>query len=170
MGTAAFCPDLLTELPFGLPGRIYRSPMPYGEHDPAGKLLACYRLADIQAVVLLADDEEIWERTGRRLRHLYAGEGLEIIWLPIPDFGVPDLEALHQAVLRAWGCARAGKNLVVHCGAGIGRTGLFLACLAQCVFTIGGEESVAWVRRFIPGALETPEQLLLAEAYGVQVC
>ena len=43
--------------------------------------------------------------------------------------------------------------LVVHCHAGMGRTGLFLACLAQRALHMSPVEAIDWVRSYVPGAL-----------------
>ena len=50
-------------------------------------------------------------------------------------------------------------SIAVHCNAGIGRTGLFLACLARRALNLDGGQAVQWVRRDIPGAVEVPEQI-----------
>lgn len=57
----------LTELPFGQPGRIYRSPMPFGTYDPEGVIYEAYRTNDISTIVLLAEDRERKDQTLRRL-------------------------------------------------------------------------------------------------------
>ena len=46
----------------------------------------------------------------------------------------------------------------VVCSAGIGRTGLFTASLAKRYLGLSGAEALQWGRRFIPRAVETPEQ------------
>jgi predicted protein tyrosine phosphatase len=158
-------PVFLTELPFGLPGRIFRSPMPFSPYDPAGNALETFRHHEITLIVLLAEAEECLYVTGRHLRVLYLEAGFQVIHLPIPDGGVPSRSALIQLVTTITLHAQAGRHTVIHCYAGIGRTGLVLAAMAKHRLGLSGDAAIAWVRRFIPRAVETPGQraLLLHE-------
>ena len=81
-----------------------------------------------------------------------------MIHLPIPDFDVPSREALEEAVEKTVEHAQAGRNIVIHCHAGLGRTGLFVAYLAKQVLGLSSEEAIHWTRRYVPHALETYEQ------------
>ena len=158
MSCATLNPVSLVELPFGLPGRVYRSPMPFKRHDPQGDLYEQYKQEAISVVVMLADDDECIRETGRDLRAFYHTNGLEVIYLPIPDFGIPKRNALSRALDSTIAQARSGKNIVVHCNGGLGRTGVFLACLAKRVLGLSGEEAASWVRGKVPGAIETEAQ------------
>jgi protein-tyrosine phosphatase len=89
---------------------------------------------------------------------LYLQEGWTVLYLPIPDFGVPTKDDLEQAVMKTITYAQAGHHVVVHCLAGIGRTGLFMACLAKRVLGLSGAEALQWVRCYLPRAVETAEQ------------
>jgi protein-tyrosine phosphatase len=160
----------ITELPFACPGRVFRSRMPFDERDPHGCLLERYLGESIRVVVVLADDGEILACTGRDLRLTYTLQGMSVIYLPIPDFAVPSLDSLDRAVLTALEEIRSGVNLAVHCHAGMGRTGLFLACLAQRALPMSAKQAIDWVRSYVPGALETPEQVHLAIDYGELLC
>lgn len=159
-----------TELPFAFPGRVFRSRMPYDARDPHGDLFNRYLAESIGVVVVLAEDKEILECTGRDLRAAYMAQGMSVLYLPIPDYATPLLDSLDRAVFTALEDIRAGKNLVVHCHAGMGRTGLFLACLAQRALQMSAEEAIHWVRSYVPGALETPEQARLAMDFGELLC
>ena len=81
-----------------------------------------------------------------------------MLYLPTPDFGVPTKDDLEQTVKHTITHAQAGHHIVIHCSAGIGRTGLFMAYLAKRCLGLSGTEALQWVRRFIPRAVETPEQ------------
>ncbi len=148
----------LTELPFGLPGRLFRSPMPFGPYDLHGEVYERFREEQIAVVVLLADEDECLQKAGRNLREWYLHEGLQVLYLPIPDFSVPTKDDLEQAVQHTIAYAQAGHNIVVHCSAGIGRTGLFTAYLAKRCLGLSGGEALQWIRHYIPRAVETPEQ------------
>ncbi len=51
-----------------------------------------------------------------------------------------------------------GENLAVHCHAGVGRTGMFAAMMAHELLGTNADESIAWVRRYIPFAIDTDYQ------------
>jgi protein-tyrosine phosphatase len=148
----------LTKLPLPLPGRIFGSPMPFGDYDPEGEALLKFKEEKISLIVLLAEEEECLRKTGRNLKALYTKEGFQVIHIPIPDFNVPSKEDLDQAVKITVEQARAGCHVAIHCHAGIGRTGLFAASLAKEVLGLSGEEAIRWTRKYIPGAVETREQ------------
>jgi len=155
----------LTELALGLPGQVFRCPMPFSAYDPQGRSLSEFRTRHVSAIVLLAEHQECIQRAGRDLPHLYEEEGFELIHVPVRDFDVPAPDALGPAVERALAEARAGRNVAIHCHAGKGRTGLFAACLAKAALGFSGDEAIAWIRRHIPGAVETAAQEEFVRSY-----
>jgi protein-tyrosine phosphatase len=158
----------LTELPYDLPGRVYRSPMPASRiYDPAGQVLPAYHAAGVQVVVVLTPWEEVQQKSSVDLRAAYTEAGMDVIYLPTPDFGVPEEPAFQKALDEALAAARAGKNVVVHCHAGLGRTGIFAACMAKVVFDLDGRQAFDWVRAAIPSAVENLDQMAFIEAFSV---
>ena len=149
---------MLTELPFGQPGRIFRSPMPFGTYDQNGVVYETFRRHNISMIVLLAEDNECQEKAGRDLKQLYIQDGFKVLHLPIVDFGIPKFESLRSALDATAFEAQSGRHIVIHCSAGIGRTGLFTACLAKRLLHLKGEQAIEWVRQYIEGAVESPEQ------------
>jgi protein-tyrosine phosphatase len=166
MSLSSFDPGALTELDFGTPGRIYRSPMPFGPYDADHSLIQAYGSASISAVVVLAEAEECLRKTGLDLLALYREQRLEVILCPIPDYAIPQWQPFEQTLLAVAGRARHGQHTVVHCSAGIGRTGLFMACLAHHLLGLDGDAAVAWVRQVIPTAVESESQVQWVMQYA----
>ena len=145
----------LTKLPYGLAGTIYRSSLPGSPlFDPGNQLLDAYLEADVDTVVMLTPDDEARELTGMVLRDRYKTLGFDVIYAPVPDFSIPAPGEFRKLIQDSLEAAESGKTIVIHCHAGVGRTGVFLSCLAKAVFEMPGEEAVAWVRQFIPHAVE----------------
>jgi len=151
--------ELLTELPYGLPGTVYRSPMPFSSlFDPRGKILDAFFNAGVSTVIMLTPIEEVKELTGINLYDRYQQLGFDVIYVSVEDFSVPSEGAFQEPIKRTLGAADAGKTIVIHCHAGLGRSGMFAACLAKVVFNMDGDEASQWVQQYIPRAVETWEQ------------
>ena len=148
----------LTELPFTFRGRIFRSAMPFSSYDPEGKLIPAFTENDISLIVMLVSDEECLRVTGRNLHEAYQAKGFEIIHLPIQDFNIPELVEVREAIHSVLSYSQSGAGVAIHCHAGIGRTGMFAACLAKLGMNYPSDEAIRWVREFIPGAVEVPDQ------------
>ncbi len=150
-----------TELPYTFPGKIFRSAMPYSSYDPDGKLIPAYKNNNVSMVVMLASEDESIRTTGRDLLDIYQAEGIEVLYLPIEDFGVPETSEVREAIPLVLAHSQRGGVVAVHCHAGLGRTGMFLAGLAKLGMGYSSEEAIRWVREYIPGAIEVPEQVKL---------
>ncbi len=147
-----------TLLPFDFPGKIYRSAMPFSSYDPEGQLIHAYGNKNISVVVMLTGEEESLKISGRDLKEEYRVQGFDVICLPILDFGVPKVPAVRNTISQVITYSQRGSNIAVHCHAGVGRTGMFMACLAKIGMGLSAEDSIRWIRGFIPGAIEVDEQ------------
>jgi protein-tyrosine phosphatase len=90
-----------------------------------------------------------------------AAAGLDLLHLPIADFGVPD--AAFEAVWREVGLAERlarGETVALHCRAGLGRTGTIAARLVAEAAGLDADAAIAQVRHdHAAEAVETAAQV-----------
>jgi protein-tyrosine phosphatase len=82
----------------------------------------------INRIVSLLEEGEALEVGLSEERELAEKNGIEFISFPIPDRGLPSsIEQFSKFTKRLYHEAAGGKHTVVHCRAGIGRTGIVAA-------------------------------------------
>jgi len=111
------------------PGRLALAARPRGG-DWLEDEIASWRRAGIDAVLSLLTLEEEHDLHLETESREARAHGMEFISFPIPDREVPNSEAKMASTLEKLdGALSPGKNVVVHCRQGVGRTGLVAACL-----------------------------------------
>ncbi len=91
----------------------------------------------IDRIVSLLEDKEAFEVGLTDEKQLAEKYGMEFISYPIPDRGLPNtIQEYLNFTKRLYHDAAGGLNTVVHCRAGIGRTGIIAAgVLLHCGFS-----------------------------------
>jgi protein-tyrosine phosphatase len=140
--------------------------MPFSQYDIGRDYLKRAVERGVSCVVCLVPREEAYQKTGLDLLDYYQQAGLQVIHTPIRDFDIPRAADMQAAVEATIVALSQGVHILVHCHAGIGRTGTFLACLVSRSLELDGREAVIWLRQYIPSAVENT----LQEAFVQEFC
>ncbi|MCB1174558.1 MAG: isochorismatase family protein [Leptospiraceae bacterium] len=145
------------------PGSLGITILP-GRQDRGRNLSAdLQRLQELryQNIVCLLTANEFEDYGVPDLLQQYEQAEFETLHFPVPDQGIPPLDADWQSVME-WIAERLdrGQNVLIHCVGGLGRSGLIAALFLKHKSGMGAEEAVAHVRQCrSPRAIETRRQL-----------
>jgi protein-tyrosine phosphatase len=155
----------LPQTALGLPGRLGFSPAPgrwlydSSSSQTLESDIACLRDTCGAGVLVTLLEEEEMRRIGvDGLLDGARGAGLESLWFPIRDDTAPsDIGEAARLVGRVLDRLAAGRTVVIHCHAGIGRSGTLAAC---CLVGAGADprRAIELVREARPGAATAPGQ------------
>ena len=121
-------------LPPDIPGTLWLSSMP-GRQDAWESFEAEARRAGLALIVCLTPLREVAELSPE-YRAALAQSRLPCRWLnlPIPNFGLPhDLPMFRREIGQIGDELRAGRAVMLHCAAGLGRTGTAAACVLKAL-------------------------------------
>jgi len=122
------------------------------------KFIATFKDDNISLVVTLLDNIEI-----TRLNISTFGKFLKennIYWkhFPIQDLSVPtDRDLFMKLLIHVKKLLDGDKSVLIHCYAGLGRTGLFATTLLVSL-GLEAKVSIEHIRKIRPGSIETIEQ------------
>jgi protein-tyrosine phosphatase len=151
------------------PGKLALSARPRGE-DWLEDEIKSWRQAGVDTVLSLLESAEERDLGLKNEAQEVRRQGLKFLSLPIPDRQVPSSEPQLTATLEKLDAdLSSGKNVLVHCRQGVGRTGLVVACLlvtkglspGAAVMNVGASRGTA-----VP---ETNEQREWIDHYAVRL-
>ena len=149
---------MLANFSWVIPGLLAGAALPgFGSGGLVEDLQELRRLG-VRCLVSLTDAAE-------RFGPACARAGLAWEYFPIEEFDIPsDPLSFDRLVERLLARLAAGEAVCAHCYAGVGRTGLLLACLLGRHHRLGAAETVRRLRALRP-SLETRDQERFAASY-----
>jgi atypical dual specificity phosphatase len=115
----------------------------------AAEELTWLRGQGIQLVISLTEDPP--------RRDWVDDAGLLLMHIPVIDMEAPTQDQLDRCITSIAKANAHQMGVAVHCGAGLGRTGVVLACYFVTK-NLTSKNAIARVRRMRPGSIETEEQ------------
>ena len=91
--------------------------------------------------------------------------GLLLFHVPVVDMEAPTLEQVDRALSAITRANERQMGVTVHCTAGLGRTGVILACYFV-TRDLNAKNAIARVRRLRPGSIETDDQAEAVEEFA----
>jgi protein-tyrosine phosphatase len=163
--------------PFNTTGGIHEIPMDAVGIDVRGRMFLCGKHhigPDVQAtldhtggahVVCLVERHELEHRYDEYLAWLDGADGDDATWFEIHDMNPPRFADGLQLFTGLADLLRSGRNLVIHCAAGIGRAGTTAAGTLMVLGLHSADAAVAHVgaHRPMAGPQTMAQQVFLNE-------
>merc|ERR1719249_319827 len=152
----------LEGLPQLVPGRLFSTRMPRNIVEDEGErrdFIDKCRKNDLRVICVLTEPEEFEKYSGESgLLDFYRDEcGLTVYNRAIPDFQIPIHGDLVNNIIDLTYHLSQGRNRLVHCAGGTGRTGMVIAAVVK---NLGFYDVISRIRKVKSTYVETPDQEL----------
>jgi atypical dual specificity phosphatase len=92
-------------------------------------------------------------------------KNVKYLHVPTEDFSAPDMKQIDEAVEFIQNRLKNNEPVMVHCAAGIGRTGTILACYLVKYQKLSAKDAIQKVRKERPGSIQSESQEIAISLY-----
>jgi len=92
-------------------------------------------------------------------------QNITYLHVPTEDLSAPDMEKIDNIVDFIYERIKNNEPIMVHCAAGIGRTGTILACYLIKYYNLSAKGAIDKVRKERPGSIQSESQEIAIGLY-----
>jgi len=92
-------------------------------------------------------------------------QNVKYLHMPTEDFSAPDMEKIDHTIDFIHERIKSGEPTMVHCAAGVGRTGTILACYLIKYHNFSVKDAIDKVRKERPGSIQSESQEIAIGLY-----
>ena len=92
-------------------------------------------------------------------------QNVKYLHVPTEDLSAPDMEKIDHAIDFIQERIKNNEPIMVHCAAGVGRTGTILACYLMKYHNLSVKEAIDRVRNERPGSIQSESQEIAIGLY-----
>lgn len=92
-------------------------------------------------------------------------QDIKYLHVPTEDFSAPDMEKIDHTIDFIQERIKNGEPTMVHCAAGVGRTGTILACYLIKYHNFSVKDAIEKVRKERPGSIQSESQEIAIGLY-----
>lgn len=134
-----------------------------GKHLVGPDPEAALAMVDATMIVCLTERHELTDRYPGYIEWLDAHRGSRAVWHPIPDLNAPTTDEAAELIDTLTDHLRADQRMIMHCAAGIGRSGTMAAgVLMRLGAPLAEALTVVAANRPMAGPETGPQSELLA--------
>ncbi|MBD3420212.1 MAG: hypothetical protein GF398_08870 [Chitinivibrionales bacterium] len=153
---------IFRQVPLDVKGKLFTSPMPFGAYDRGNRLLKIYKRKNIDHVFMLVTKEELKKKAKRNVKKSYVRNNMTYSQYAFKDFQAPSLPVLADLVAEAR-LRLQNQNVVVHCHAGVGRTGVAVCCIVSALERVDAQRALDRVKQHVSINMTAEQKNLVAK-------
>lgn len=146
-----------------IPGRLFQRGYPTLQARPVAACMC--NISDLQKHLNISVIVNLCESSNAYYARNLCNE-MHVVYYPIVDYGIPKMDTFVELINTLLQEYNSGKNILVHCAGGRGRSSIVTACLYMRITSCAPDAALEHLKRTRGyGCPETQEQIDFITSY-----